>query len=225
MNSANSKPVWSSQASVHPALRQVVDRRLRKSDRYRPAAAHTQAAFTGVQKLVETANRPVVLDSGCGNGDSSVRLAQAYPRHLVIGVDKSAQRLRTLAGKALPDNCILARADLRDFWRLAEQSGWRLDRHFILYPNPWPKQRHLPRRWHGSPSFPHILALGGTLELRTNWHTYALEFAAAMLYAGHTCTVEPIPVMEPLTPFEAKYRASGHTLWLVSANLLMCMEG
>ena len=160
------------------------------------------------------------MDSGCGTGVSSVRLAQAYPDYLIVGVDKSAHRLQNIAVTSLPENCIVVRADLEDFWQLTADHQWQLAKHFILYPNPWPKQRHLQRRWHGSAAFPLLPKLGGMLELRTNWHIYALEFATALHYAGQRCTVAPLPVTEPLTPFEAKYFASGHSLWRCSADLL-----
>lgn len=224
MSLANSKFVRSNQAGVHPALRVVVDRHLRTSSQ-KPVAQHTRDEFAQVQHRIALNELPLILDAGCGNGSSSVRLAQAYPQHLVIGVDKSAYRLRSAADDAAPANCMLVRAELEDFWRLAVAHEWRLAKHFILYPNPWPKQRHLQRRWHGSAAFPLILALAGALELRTNWHNYALEFATALHYAGHACALAPLLAAEPLTPFEAKYQGSGHTLWCCNADLAVPHEG
>ncbi len=219
MGFANSSSVVSNQVGLHPALRRIVDRHLHsKSDR--PIAEHTRDVFIDVQKLVDSNKQALILDSGCGTGVSSIRLAQAYPHHLVVGVDKSAHRLQNIATRTLPENCIVVRAELEGFWQLAVEHEWRLTKHFILYPNPWPKQRHLQRRWHGSAAFPLLLALGGALELRTNWQTYALEFAAALHYAGHHCAVAPLSVVEPLTPFEAKYQASSHSLWRCSADSL-----
>lgn len=224
MSIANSSSVRSNQTGIHPGLHEVVNRHLASASN-KPVAEHTREAFARVQRVVEANKRALILDSGCGTGVSSVRLAQAYPRHLVVGVDKSAYRLQSAARSAQPGNCLVVRAELEDFWRLAVDHGWQLAKHFILYPNPWPKQRHLQRRWHGSAAFSFIPALGGSLELRTNWHTYALEFAAALHYAGHKCAVAPLKLAEPLTPFEAKYRASDHSLWRCSADLFASREG
>ena len=47
-----------------------------------------------------------------------------------------------------------------------------LARHYVLYPNPWPKIGHLARRWHGHAVFPDLLALGGVFECRSNWRIY-----------------------------------------------------
>ena len=94
-------------------------------------------------------------------------------------------------------------------------------RHCIFYPNPWPKAEHLGRRWHGHPRFADLLRLGGRLELRTNWPVYAQEFAHALQVAGHAATLGVVaaPEAEPISPFERKYALSGHTLWLLQAQL------
>ena len=54
-----------------------------------------------------------------------------------------------------PKNCLLLRANMIDFWLLvAHQSDWHITAHYILYPNPFPKSKHLRRRWHGHPVYP-----------------------------------------------------------------------
>lgn len=219
MSLANSAFVASNQVGVHPRLRTIVERHL-NSKSSKPTAEHTRSAFMRVQKFIDSSKqRPLILDSGCGTGVSSIKLAQTHPAYIIVGVDKSAHRLQNIGAGGLPENCIVVRAELEGFWQLAVQQQWQLAKHFILYPNPWPKRRHIQRRWHGSAAFPLLPALGGTLELRTNWHTYALEFAAALHYAGRQCAVAPLSVAEPLTPFEAKYQASSHSLWRCSADL------
>jgi tRNA G46 methylase TrmB len=95
----------------------------------------------------------------------------------------------------------------------------RCAHQFLLYPNPWPKSEHLLRRWHAHPVLPAILALGGEIELRSNWRTYADEFAEALRVCGRrvACT-ELVAGQSPLTPFEAKFLASGHALWCCRAE-------
>ena len=114
----------------------------------------------------------------------------------------------------------LLRARVEDFWRLLRADGIRPACHFLLYANPWPKAAHLKRRWHGHPVFPELLALGGRLELRTNWRIYAEEFRQA---AG-ICGIQAPPVVSfsvllPLSPFERKYAESGHRLYRLGINL------
>jgi len=218
---ANSRQIESLQAAPHPRLAEIVRKHLDMPFRRVPSAAGRQAFGTVVSHLRE----PFVLDSGCGTGASTLALARRFPQRCVLGVDKSAARLaigqRALARSAdtgresAPRNAILLHCELVDFWQLAAEAGLRCERQFLLYPNPWPKAEHLKRRWHAHPVFPQLLALGGTLELRTNWRVYAEEFAAALRIAGRAAACEPFASVEPLTPFERKYSASRHALWRV----------
>ena len=115
------------------------------------------------------AGRPLILDSGCGVGQSTAKLALRFVDSYVLGIDKSAARLGR--SPELPEDACLVRAELVDGWRLLASRGERLARHDLLYPNPWPKIGHLARRWHGHAVFPELLALGGVLECRSNWES------------------------------------------------------
>jgi len=180
------------------------------------------AAFEALQGMVCAQSAPLVLDSGCGTGESTRRMARLWPDCLVVGVDKSAERLRRGGARVLPHregNAVWLRADLATFWRLAARAGWRLQRHFLLYPNPWPKPGQLRRRWHAHPVFPDLLRLGGVLEMRCNWEPYAREFAFALEYVlGAPAALRPAPDSEVTSPFERKYRASGHALYAVTVD-------
>ena len=145
-----------------------------------------------------------------------------YREHLVIGVDKSAARLnRVLDTENIyqENNLLYVRTDLVDFYRQAASANWQLDKHFLFYPNPWPKPEQLKRRWHGHPIFKDLLALDGELELRTNWSIYAEEFAVAMAHAKKTrvFSVEFTPE-NIVSPFEQKYLNSSHKLYLVRSK-------
>ncbi len=88
-----------------------------------------------------------------------------------------------------------------------------MDYHYLLYPNPWPKAKHLQRRVHGHASFAWLSGLGGRVELRSNWQLYVEEFGMAMHLAGRRGYVSRLMAEFPLTAFERKYRDSGHRLW------------
>lgn len=215
---ANSKKIFTNQDGMHPNLEKTVRRHL-ESSFLKPVSEHTQAAFDSACAFLDASGRPLILDSCCGVGDSSRALARQFPDYCIIGVDKSESRItRERGGKGL-ENLFLVRADLNDFFRLAHQGHWRPERHYILYPNPWPKSEHLKRRWHGAPVFRDIVALGGRLELRSNWKLYLEEFAAALALAGHEGTLAAYEAVDPITPFEAKYKASGQPLWQLVAEL------
>ncbi|WP_447927980.1 tRNA (guanine(46)-N(7))-methyltransferase TrmB [Vreelandella sp. EE27] len=214
-----SRVVTSNQTGPHKDLKRRVERAL-AHPLQKPVAEHSRQAFETANAWYAGANAPLILDAGCGVGLSTRRLAARFPDHAVIGVDRSESRLGREHG-ALPANALLVRADLVDFWRLALAAGWAPARHYLLYPNPYPKAAHLKMRWHGHPVFPTALALGGRLEVRSNWQIYIEEFACGvMLATGRQARVEPVvPGEEYLTPFEAKYAQSGQPLWRLECEL------
>ncbi len=221
----DSRPVHSNQAGPHSSLERQVRRHLRSPWRA-PMHAPSLQAFEALERLRHEigAERPVVLDAGCGTGESTRRLAERHPEAVVVGIDRSAARLARVGADSRPvraGRILWARAELGTFWRLAGQARWPVRHQYLLYPNPWPKAAHLGRRWHAHPVFPALLGLGGELELRGNWKVYLEEFARAVeILAGERPDIRRLDDSEaPLSPFEAKYAASGHTLWVLRHEL------
>ena len=218
---ANSRVPTSAQTGVHEHLAVLLERH-RLAPFRKPYADYNRAAFeTSLARRERLSPRaPLILDACCGVGESSIALARAFPDHYVIGVDQSEARLGRFEAAGLPPNLDLVRADLVDYWRLMHDAGVRLARHYLLYPNPWPKIGHLSRRWHGHAVFPTMLELGGVLECRSNWRIYVEEFCLAVnsLTPCRMACEEFVPDL-PLTPFERKYRESGHTLYRAVTEL------
>ena len=248
MPGANS--VTSNQETLHKDLEEVV-RKYARTTFLRPIAEHTQEAFAKAEEFVRTfyenatcsvkadpatecgmtAPVAVILDSGCGTGESTIHIARRFPNIPVIGIDKSCDRLNKAgnpvqtAGDAIPPNAFWIRAELLDFWRLAldrvNAHAWTIPYHAVYYPNPWPKQSEATRRFHMHPIFPTLLALGRTIELRTNWEIYAREFAEAARIVlsenGESTEIkcETFMPASPETAFERKYKDAGQTLWKV----------
>jgi len=224
-----SRQVRTNQPGVHPRLEEVVRRHLQHPWQA-PLHSSTVEAFGKLEKIVgKTTSNGIIIDSGCGTGFSTRLISEVFPDSLVIGIDRSADRLaRTQSPSSKirtdfrttmlrhEDQVIWWRAELTTAWRLMQAAGWTLQRHFLLYPNPYPKYRHLARRWHGHPVFPQLLDLGGVLEMRTNWSTYAQEFAlAAGWVTGEPIVAEPVLQAVVTSPFEQKYARSGHSLYRV----------
>jgi tRNA (guanine-N7-)-methyltransferase len=92
-------------------------------------------------------------------------------------------------------NVLWIRAELVDFWRLLlqhqDEHSWTVEKHYLLYPNPYPKTKRLKSRWYAHPSFPLILQLGGEeIVVRSNWETYMQEFARSVLIAHEAWSLE-----------------------------------
>ncbi|OKY27316.1 tRNA (guanosine(46)-N(7))-methyltransferase TrmB [Thalassotalea sp. PP2-459] len=215
----DSKVIVTNQTGIHEKLTEIVEKHLAHRSK-KPYQQHTLEAFSIANERVKAHQGEVILDSCCGVGQSTRLLAKNNPNALVIGVDKSAHRIERNDEELIErtdtqgvNNYLLLRADLNDFYRLVAQEKWQVNQHYILYPNPWPKSKHIQRRWHGSAVFPEIISLGKRITLRSNWRLYLEEFLIAAKLTNRTgdiCKVENSPA---LTPFEAKYQASGQTCW------------
>ena len=231
----DSRIITSNQVGLHEKLDDVVLKHL-QHDFKKPYQTHTLEAFKEVEKWVEQQGKPIIFDSCCGVGESTYHIAKAHPEAIVLGMDKSADRLSKHAVDGEPlvtgshdhlnangdedlDNYRLLQVNLNDFWRLAVEANWALSHHYLLYPNPWPKSKHLQRRWHGSAVFPSIIKLGGQLDLRSNWFTYVEEFQRALQLANVESKTEIYSAEQAITPFERKYWASGQQSLRLTCDL------
>lgn len=207
-------------------LRKIVNKHRETLDRYlsrKPIAHHTQTAFdTLLTQCSDCAN--VILDSGCGTGRSSLVLGELYPQYTVLGVDRSIVRLckqpsvsatreDELMVQQVAHNVWLVRADLNDFWRLLQKtSAITIHAHYVLYPNPYPKQSRIRQRWYGSPIFPILLQLSNRTIVRSNWDLYLQEFAqcAQWLEPKLSCQIlNAHTKTRPYSNFEQKYWMAG----------------
>ncbi len=220
--SKDSRPVSSNQDDIHKDLETRLKKHLTNLYKkpYRPFSGEL---FRRTDEIVKEKNLPIILDSGCGTGKSSQILSEQNKDKLVIGIDKSEKRLEGFLEEDNfyhDNNLILLRADVVDIWRMAEQSQWNVEKHYLLYPNPWPKKDQLNRRWHGHPVFPQMLNLCDQIELRTNWQIYAEEFLVALEFVyDKSVSLETLTNIDSfISPFEEKYYESGHELYRVTTS-------
>ncbi len=220
LDSSPARGVSSNQLTPHPRLAEVLTRH-RNTPFRRPIAAHAVRPLEKLSAALDAHGGPLILDSGCGTGESTFVLAERYPLALVAGIDKSTARLDIAHKRATPRaNMIFLRLDLCDLFAHGAAAGWHVERHYLLYPNPWPKQHQLMRRWHAHPVLPSMLELGGEIELRTNWRIYAEEFAFSLDFLSNSpASVQAWTPTHPETAFERKYRASGQPLYRVCASV------
>ncbi len=214
----NSKGIFSKREGIHENLENTVLKHLSNEFR-RPFAEHTVFAFQSMIKQWEVFGKqtPLIIDACCGTARSTLAIAEQHPEAFVIGVDQSLHRLSKQ--RFLPSNAIIIQANLLDLYRIMADENIQLHKHFLLYPNPWPKQGQLKRRWHAMPCFPAMVKLGGMIEVRSNWNIYIDEFAYALNLIGFNCTPFEFFTTEPITAFEEKYLASGQKLYALNCNL------
>lgn len=203
--------VYSNQTGMHEDLVTTIKKHL-LSAWQEPIPEHTRIAADKIVNLARKHSGPLILDSFCGTGMSTTKLAERFPDALVIGIDKSQDRLAKHVSAEVA-NYHLIRASCEHTWALLAKAEVRCSQHYLLYPNPWPKKSHLKRRIHGHPAFPLLRALGGNIVLRSNWLTYVEEFEAGMHLLGYRSRITEVRATNPLTLFERKYGTNNENLW------------
>jgi len=224
MSDGNSRSVTSNQLGVHEDLDKVVKKHL-TTEFKKPFAPFSLKTFELLNQRVndylsQHPDNDIILDSCCGVGESTYHLAKTHPDSLVIGIDKSEHRIDKHEHHQQQDleNLINVRGDLNDLWRLIAEANWPISMHYILYPNPWPKSKHIQRRWHGAPVFSSIPKLSKSIVVRSNWNIYVEEFAQALALCGVKTEVQEYVSDNAMTPFERKYWASGQKSYQLEAS-------
>ncbi|OUU75365.1 MAG: hypothetical protein CBC29_03450 [Methylococcaceae bacterium TMED69] len=159
---------------------------------------------------------PVILDNGCGTGSSSQWLAAQNPNAVVFGIDRSVNFIKINKY----ENIVFAQVEISQLWRLLWEKKVQISKAFLFYPNPWPKSKHLTRRWHAHPAFKYLTDITNSLELRTNWELYALEAQASLEFmTDNRTSLSKFKPNHSISLHEDKYMKSGHDLFkLVSSK-------
>ena len=90
----------------------------------------------------------LVLEIGCGHGHYLTAYAQQHPTANCVGVDLVTKRIQKACqkrDKRKLANLQFFKADAREFLE-AWPERLTLERIFVLFPDPWPKKRHVKNR-------------------------------------------------------------------------------
>ncbi len=128
------------------------------------------------------------LEIGFGGGEHLAQQAKANPQAAIIGaepfVEGQAKLVAELESQGL-ENVRIHPGDIREILSLLPEQS--TDRVFILFPDPWPKQRHRKRRL-VQPEFlcglSHTLKPGARVRFATDIADYAEQALAVFLNDG-----------------------------------------
>lgn len=90
----------------------------------------------------------ITLEIGCGHGHFLTSYAQAYPQKNFVGIDLSTDRInrgKKKQERAILSNLLFIKAEANEFLEALPETIL-LDQIFILFPDPWPKNRHHKNR-------------------------------------------------------------------------------
>jgi tRNA (guanine-N7-)-methyltransferase len=160
---------------------------------------------------------PVALDVGVGDGAATLAWARARPDLLVVALELHRPGLAKLLG-ALdadgPPNVRVAEADAVEAIDRAAPASLHAVR--VLFPDPWPKRRHVARRLVDRAFVTAVadaLEPGGELQVATDWDDYA-DHVRTMV--ATEARFEPLgadaAIARPVTAYERRGLDAGRTI-------------
>jgi tRNA (guanine-N7-)-methyltransferase len=176
---------------------------------------------------------PVVLEIGCGMGETTAAIAQACPNINFLGIEVYNAGVATLLHRIEVLNLTNLRVIqhdaidvLRDMIPANSLSGIH-----IFCPDPWPKARHLKRRLIQTPFINQLqshLKIGAYIHCATDVQDYAAQMLSVLSQqntlknlshtninsenTGYHPPKNPF-ASRPTTKFEARGQRLGHGMW------------
>ena len=149
------------------------------------------STFLDAGRLEEVFGRcsPRMLDIGVGTGRATVAWAADHPDHDVIAVELHLPGIARLLSDGHAAGLTNVRVIEADVTALVDPAGEAgsgevtFEHVRVLFPDPWPKKRHVDRRLVDVAFVRRVtdlLAVGGTLHLATDWPPYADQMRAVI---------------------------------------------
>ena len=167
---------------------------------------------------------PIVLEIGCGMGETTAKIAAQNPNINYIGVEVFTAGMGALLKRIAEYGLTNLRVIQHDAVEIIRDmiAHGTLDGIHIYFPDPWHKARHHKRRLI-QPPFVHELALrlkpNAYIHCATDWENYAeqmLEVLSAEVLLHNTSPTQgfiPRPESRPLTKYENRGNRLGHGVW------------
>ncbi len=162
------------------------------------------------------------VEIGFGNGEFLVHLAREHPERLVVGIEMSLTSVLKAARRAQREALLNVRVLHGDARFLARESfaDEAVERIYMNFPCPWPKQRHARRRVTASgfaSGLAAVLALGGEFHLSTDegWYAEEVRHILSLHPALEVLSFAVNPPHPVTTKYERKWLASGKDIFTV----------
>lgn len=159
------------------------------------------------------------IEIGCGVGYHPIKWAQKNPQSQILAIERTTEKFlkfnNRLSHHPHLANIFPAHADAAVLLPHLIQSA-EVDEYYVLYPNPYPKERHKNLRFaHSSLTrfISQTLKKNGHLTIATNIEAYAKELLTELPAADLSLVEYRIlpPTHVPRSHFEKKYIERGES--------------
>ena len=169
---------------------------------------------------------PLEVDLGCGEGSFLTAVARETPNHDFLGIERLLGRVRS-AGRRIE------RAGLTNVRVTRFEISYAVEyllppssvtAFYLLFPDPWPKRRHAPRRLvteNFLASLHRALVPSGTVRIATDEAGYFHQITRLASESSLFATMPDALEHGATTKFERRFRAQGlpiHRLELRKAS-------
>ena len=169
---------------------------------------------------------PIDLEIGCGVGLHPILYATKNPGRVLIAIEHTKTRFSKFRNRLQHHPHIKNIIPIHEdavLWVSKILLEHSVDKIFLLYPNPYPKARHLNKRWYAMPFMSCLLSklkIQGTLTIATNEKFYgegAFEYFTSYweleLKDREVIQKKTHPEYAPRSHFEKKYFERGDNLY------------
>jgi tRNA (guanine-N7-)-methyltransferase len=138
--------------------------------------------------------KPLWLEIGFGGGEHLVHMATRYPDVALIGCEPFVNGIAMLLGKIRVEavgNLKIHPGDVRDLFEVLPAGI--VQKAFLNYPDPWPKNRHHRRRFVTQgylTGLARVMAHGAEFRVATDIPDYVRQTLEEVPQAGFTLTTQ-----------------------------------
>ena len=168
--------------------------------------------------------KPVILELGIGTGDFLLNQARCNPDYFFLGVEVKKDRIykafKKTQDEGVENICFLQTT----VQKLLEYKIPKVERIYLFFPDPWPKDRHYKRRMvHNDflAIYKQILKSSGEFIFKTD-HENLFEYAKKSFPESGWKLIDVkgeynSPLAEQ-TAYEKKFLAAGKSICFLKAN-------
>jgi tRNA (guanine-N7-)-methyltransferase len=157
---------------------------------------------------------PIEIDLGCGEGSFLAAWAGENPDRDFLGIERLVGRVHSACGK-------IVRSGLKNARVLQFEISYTVERllpensiaaFHLMFPDPWPKRRHAPRRLVSETflvSLHRALATNGTVRIATDDTEYSRQITRLVSESSLFAVVSDADPATAMSKFERQFTLDG----------------